>query len=374
MRLHSAPSSVGQMTARKLIAKKSCPACRKRLSAAAFNGSAQTRDALARICRACTNARRRQRDRFRHGRSEPASAAAKLATALRQGDSKLVRSLMTAGVKPQWSWVCETMRGGHLALAEMLVTSGVQQNVFTMAAMAEVARLKRRLGRVPTDAKLTANVEPASGHVTPLHVACASDWSSHGQVGMSAQLEVAAALAERGADLSAIARYRGIEGATPLFCACWSSRNVSLARWLLNRGAIATDEHLAVALGHLQRHGKEAYDIAEVLLAWGVPIDGGAGSGRTLLQAFAHQGVHKTVSWLIARGANINARSLGGRTAAHFAAERNTGPRTLALLVESGADLSARDDDGNTPLDTAKLNGKARLVAWITRRARMSGR
>jgi ankyrin repeat protein len=48
--------------------------------------------------------------------------------------------------------------------------------------------------------------------------------------------------------------------------------------------------------------------------------------------------------------------------AAHFAAERNTGLRTLALLVESGADLSARDEDGNTPLDTARLNGKVRLV------------
>src|SRR5262249_12533892 len=214
---------------------------------------------------------------------------------------------------------------------------------------------------------------PVSHQVTPLHVACASDWSSHGQVSMSAQLEVAAALAEQGADLKAVARYRGIDGATPLFCACWSSRNVSLVRWLLDRGAVATDAHLAAALGHLQRHGKEAYDIAEVLLAWGVPIDSGADSGRTLLQAFAHQGVHKTVSWLIARGANVNARSLGGRTAAHFAAERNAGPRTLALLVESGANLSARDEDGNTPLDTAKLNGKVRLVAWITRRVRASG-
>jgi ankyrin repeat protein len=287
---------------------------------------------------------------------------------------KLVRRLMASGVKPHWSWVCETMRGGHLGLAGVLVESGVQQNVFTMAAMADVVRLKRRLGRVPADARLTASVESASRQVTPLHVTCASDWSSHGQDRMSAQLEVAAVLAERGADLSAVARYRGIDGATPLFCACWSSRNVSLARWLLDRGAIATDAHLAAALGHLQHHGKEAYDIAEVLLASGVPIDGGAVGGRTLLQAFAHQGVHKTVSWLIAHGANLNARSLGGRTAAHFAAERNTGPRTLALLVESGADLSARDEDGNTPLDTAKLNGKSRLVAWIKRRARASSR
>jgi ankyrin repeat protein len=81
-------------------------------------------------------------------------------------------------------------------------------------------------------------------------------------------------------------------------------------------------------------------------------------------------GVHRTVAWLIAHGADVNARCQGGRTAAHLAAERNTGPKTLALLVESGADLAARDDDGHTPLDIAKLNGKVRLAEWIKRRLR----
>ena len=54
--------------------------------------------------------------------------------------------------------------------------------------------------------------------------------------------------------------------------------------------------------------------------------------------------------------------------AAHFAAERNTGPATLALLVEHGADLTARDADGFTPQDLARRNGKGRLVEWIERR------
>jgi hypothetical protein len=297
-----------------------------------------------------------------------------LAAALREGDIKMVRRMLCAGLKPHWCWVCETMRVGHLALAETLLESGVERNVFTMAAMGDVARLKRRVGRVPADARLTANMEPASQRVTPLHVACASDWFSHGQERMVAQLEVAETLVERGADLSAVARYRGIGDATPLFCACWSSRNLSLVRWLLDRGAIANDGHLGAALGHLQRHGKEAYDIAEALLVWGLPVDGSVVGGRTPLQAFAHQGVHKTVSWLIAHGAKVNARIPGERTAAHLAAERNTGPRTLALLVENGADLTARDEDGHTPMELAKLNGKVRLVEWIARRLRAKGR
>jgi ankyrin repeat protein len=264
------------------------------------------------------------------------------------------------------------MRGGHLTLAEMLLESGVERNVFTMAAVGDVAGLARRVRRVPVDSQLAASMEPACHQVAPLHVGCSSDWTSHGQDRMTAQVRVAEVLREHGADLNAAACYRGIGGATPLFCACWSSRNVALVRWLLDHGAHATDASLSAALGHLQRHGKEAYDIAEALLAWGLPVDGVPGD-RTPLQAFAHQGVQRTVAWLIAHGADVNARTQGGRTAAHLAAERNTGSKTLALLVEAGADLSARDDDGHTPLDIAKLNGKVRLVEWIKRRVRGNG-
>jgi hypothetical protein len=279
--------------------------------------------------------------------------------------------LVHGGAKPQWDWICEAMRGGHLALAEGLLESGVERNVFTMAAVGDFARLTQRVCRVPADAQLAARMEPASDQVTPLHVGCASDWKSHGQSRMTAQVRVAEVLSEYGANLNAAARYRGIGGATPLFCACWSSRNLALVRWLLDHGALVSGWELPAALGHLQRHGKEAYDIAEALVAWGVPINGG---DRTLLQAFAHQGIHRTVAWLIEHGADVNARMPGGRTAAHLAAERNTGPATLALLVESGADLTARDENGHTPLDIAKLNEKVRLVEWIKKRVRAHSR
>ena len=185
---------------------------------------------------------------------------------------------------------------------------------------------------------------------------------------MTIQVRVAELLAEHGADLHAVARYRGIGAATPLFCACWSSENLALVRWLLEHGARAGVAHLEAALGHLQRHGRAAYDIAETILNWGVPVDGGVRDARTPLQAFAHQGDHRTVAWLIGHGADVNARSHGGRTAAHFAAERNTGPKTLAVLAENRADLSARDGDALTPREIARLNEKPRLVEWIASR------
>jgi ankyrin repeat protein len=258
------------------------------------------------------------------------------------------------------------MRGGHLALALVLLESAVERNVFTMAAIGDAAGLARRLSRVPADARLTANMEPASQQVTPLHIACASDWWSHGQDRMAAQLSVAKTLVGRGADLSAVARYRGLDGTTPLFCACWSSRNLALVRWLLDQGALPTGRYLWAALGHFQRHGKEAFDIAEAMLACGVPINGGVAGGLTPLHTFAHQGAHRTVAWLISHGADVNTRGPNSRTPAHFAAERNTGPKTLAVLIQNGADLAARDDDGQTPLEIAERNGKVRLVDWIS--------
>src|SRR5262245_24306495 len=153
-----------------VIDKKTCTACGKRLSAAAFNGSATTADGLARMCRVCSNARRRQRDRAGVKNPRGHARSTVLATALRKGDIKTVRKLLRAGMTPNWGWVCETMREGNLTLATRLLELGVERNIFSMAAMGDVNGLTRRLNRVPADARLADSMEPASDGVTPLHV------------------------------------------------------------------------------------------------------------------------------------------------------------------------------------------------------------
>jgi hypothetical protein len=91
-------------------------------------------------------------------------------------------------------------------------------------------------------------------------------------------------------------------GNYPIIFASCEAVDPAALKWLLEHGALVTGGELPAALGHLQRHGKEAYDIAEYFLTLGHPVDGDAG-GRTPLQAFAFQGTNRTVAWLIAHGA-----------------------------------------------------------------------
>jgi ankyrin repeat protein len=59
---------------------------------------------------------------------------------------------------------------------------------------------------------------------------------------------------------------------------------------------------------------------------------------------------------LIERGANVNAQSTKSVTALMIAATHNN-PPMIGLLMESGADASLKDDQGQTATDVAKRNG-----------------
>ena len=69
---------------------------------------------------------------------------------------------------------------------------------------------------------------------------------------------------------------------------------------------------------------------------------------------FSH---HDLVTWLLAHGANVNARSdWGSRHTALHSAAWNGDLRMVTLLVEAGADITARDPEhNNTPAGWAKV-------------------
>ena len=89
-------------------------------------------------------------------------------------------------------------------------------------------------------------------------------------------------------------------------------------------------------------------DLIELLLAHGWEIDRGE-----LLHDANHGHGSRVRMWLN-YGANPNATRADGKTALHLIASRSSGREAIRALVEAGADLEARDQDGNTPADLAR--------------------
>lgn len=186
--------------------------------------------------------------------------------------------------------------------------------------------------------------------------------------------------------------------ATPLQSACWSCTNVFVAECLLLHGAAVnhTDSAGLTALYYACLGQRENEDIAEplarMLIAHGADVHGGSheplavavGAGftrvvRLLLAAGASPDVitihgepvvitaarqAQTVGILVMlldHGANIDSVNLYGSNALLTAAKY--GPlEKVQMLVDRGANLVCQDNNGNTPLFVAIINGQ-RLIA-----------
>ena len=92
----------------------------------------------------------------------------------------------------------------------------------------------------------------------------------------------------------------------------------------------------------------------QALLAGGANPDTKTANGYPpLVLAVANTGIKEVLAALIEGKASVNAPDPDGKTALHWAAEKNR-QDLVELLVKAGADVNARTKNGTTPLDYAK--------------------
>lgn len=88
-------------------------------------------------------------------------------------------------------------------------------------------------------------------------------------------------------------------------------------------------------------------------------------TGYTALATAAHHGWKLSVSMLLSWGADINARSTGGRTALMEAIAAGS-TDAAKMLLEKGADASLRDDDGWTAHSIASFFNRDDILPLLT--------
>jgi ankyrin repeat protein len=109
-------------------------------------------------------------------------------------------------------------------------------------------------------------------------------------------------------------------------------------------------------------------DMVDLLIAKGAKVDAAVGSllktGLMPLHEAAKAGDAGQVQLLVSSGSNVNARDEQGRRPLHHAAASGR-KETAELLIANGADVNATSEDGCTPLHAAASEGQRELVELL---------
>jgi len=213
----------------------------------------------------------------------------------------------------------------------LLLARGAKEDIFTHAFLGDLDRLQEDIGRGSVQA-----IDPAVDalQVTPVHHAVAG-----GRV--EALRALLSAISQR--NEPPLGGARAVREAV----AC---ENVAMVAMLLEHGASAA----SIGAGRWVLHP----ELAPMLARAGAGVDrSGSWIGLSCTGNQGRKDDPELVAALLRHGARVEDKRLtgqgtdGGRaTAVHYAAKAGF-VKTIAVLLDHGADPTARDDNGFTPLD-----------------------
>jgi len=229
-----------------------------------------------------------------------------------------------------------------------------------IVAAARAADWKQVRSLIESEPETDVNAADGFG-ATALHVAAAEG-----------NRDMAAFLLNHGAKVNMPDR----DGATPLYAACLSGKNLETVRFLLGEFASVHSRKTRAAGSEVPlfaavRGGN--VEIVGLLLSEGANPNDTSRSGETPL-FFAVRGENvEMIRLLLSKGANPNAVS-ASRTSVLSAAVQERKAKSVAVLLEANADLSIKDRHQKTALFYAE-NGRRRspAIATMLRNAESGG-
>ena len=218
----------------------------------------------------------------------------------------------------------------------------------------------RNAARFLADSPAAALVASGPQRCEPLLYVCFSRFAAPGSARAAGMVEMARLLLRYGADPNAAFTAEDLPG-NPLSClyaATGLNNNPALGRALLEAGATPDD-------GESLYHSTEHADLecVRLLLEFGAKP-----AGPNVLNHMLDREDEAGARLLLAAGADPNCVGARGETSLHWAVRRQRSAAIAGALLDAGAAVDARREDGRTGYALAVLSGQAEVAGLLRMR------